>query len=652
MLSLTTKIAKVPLIGPAFETRLEKLGIKTVKDLLWHIPFRYDDFSLLAKANSLQEGEVVTVQGKVLEIKNFTTRTGFAIENAKVEDDTGIVQAVWFNQRFLTSAIHKGDMINLSGKVKKGKLENPQYEVLFGIAIHTGRLVPIYPETQGISSKWLRSRINFVLKNLEITDYFSFDQISQIGQISLIQALNQIHFPDSLDLAAKAHDRLAFDELLFSGLESRARKADWQKKTVGREFKPTKLTAFLSTLPFTLTSAQKRVADEILADLKKSTPMNRLLQGDVGSGKTVIAALAMLVAHKNGYQSVLMAPTEILAKQHYETLTKLLKIPIGIATGSKKDYSNYDIVVGTHALITERVNFKKLGLIVIDEQHRFGVGQRAKLTAKGQNPHVLTMTATPIPRTVALTLYGDLDVSILDEMPKNRLQIKTWVVPGKKRAAAYNWIKKQQTQTFVVCPLIEQSESETLAEVKAVKKEYENLKKIFPDQKLGLLHGRLKVAEKDLTLKKFRDQKIDMLVATPVVEVGIDIPSATIMVIEAADRFGLAQLHQLRGRVGRGNEQSYCLLFTQNKNGVARLKYLEKLTDGLKLAEADLKFRGPGQRFGTAQHGRWDLKIADFTNLELVERSSKLAAEILQNPSGFPALLKLIRESKMNVVQN
>lgn len=652
MLLLTTKIAKVPLIGPAFESRLEKLGIKTVKDLLWHIPFRYDDFSLLVKANSLQEGEVVTVQGKVLEIKNFITRTGFAIENAKIEDDSGIVQAVWFNQRFLTSAIHKGDMLNLSGKVKKGKLENPQYEVLFGTAIHTGRLVPIYPETQGISSKWLRSRINFVLKNLEITDYFSFDQISQIGQISLIQAVNQIHFPDNLDQAAKARDRLAFDELLFSGLESRARKADWQKKTVGQEFKPIELTTFLNTLPFTLTPAQKRVADEILADLKKFTPMNRLLQGDVGSGKTVIAALAMLAAHKNGYQSVLMAPTEILAKQHHETLTKLLDIPIGIATGSKKDYSNYDIVVGTHALITERVNFKKLGLVVIDEQHRFGVGQRAKLTAKGNSPHVLTMTATPIPRTVALTLYGDLDVSILDEMPKNRLQIKTWVVPGEKRAAAYNWIKKQQTQTFVVCPLIEQSESETLAEVKAVKKEYENLKKIFPDQKLGLLHGRLKAAEKDLTLKKFRDQKIDMLVATPVIEVGIDIPSATIMVIEAADRFGLAQLHQLRGRVGRGNEQSYCLLFTQNKNGVARLKYLEKLTDGLKLAEADLKFRGPGQRFGTAQHGRWDLKIADFTNLELVERSSKLAAEILRNPSGFPALLKLIRESKINVVPN
>lgn len=646
MISLTTKIAKVPLIGPAFETRLEKLGIKTVKDLLWHIPFRYDDFSLLAKASSLQEGEIVTIQGKVLEIKNFITRTGFAIENAKVEDDTGIVQAVWFNQRFLTSAIHKGDMLNLSGKVKKGKLENPQYEVLFGTAIHTGRLVPIYPETQGISSKWLRSRINHVLQDVDIDDYLPD------SEMSLKVALNQIHFPDSLEQATKARDRLAFDELLFSGLESRARKADWQKKTVGREFKPIELTAFLSSLPFTLTPAQKRVADEILADLKKSTPMNRLLQGDVGSGKTVIAALAMLVAFRNGYQSVLMAPTEILVHQHFETLSKLLKIPIGIATGSKKDYSNYDIVIGTHALITERVNFKKLGLIVIDEQHRFGVGQRAKLTAKGQNPHVLTMTATPIPRTVALTLYGDLDVSILDEMPKNRLQIKTWVVPGEKRTAAYNWIKKQQTQTFVVCPLIEQSEFETLAEVKAVKKEYENLKKIFPDQKLGLLHGRMKAAEKDQILKKFRDQKIAMLVATPVVEVGIDIPSATIMVIEAADRFGLAQLHQLRGRVGRGEVQSYCLLFTENKNGITRLKYLEKLTDGLKLAETDLKFRGPGQRFGTAQHGRWDFKVADFRDLELIEKVSKFADGVLKNPSGFPALLKLIRESKINVVPN
>lgn len=646
MLSLDTPTNKVQAVGPAFETRLDKLGIKTVKDLLWHIPSRYDNFSLIVTASSLQEGETVTVNGHIKEIKNIFTRNGFNLQTAKLEDETGVVEAVWFNQRFLTNALHKGDRVNLSGTVKKGKLESPQYEIFHGEAIHTGRLVPVYPETQGISSKWLRTRIWQILKTVSIDDYLPNQELD------LKTALKHIHFPNSLEETRLARERLALDELLISQLESKTRKESWQRVTTGSKFNQLDLAEFEKTLPFKLTPAQIRAASEILEDLKKNIPMNRLLQGDVGSGKTVVAALAMQAAKDSGFQSVLMAPTEILANQHQESLSKILKAPIGIATGNKKDYANFDFIVGTHALISDSLQLKKLGLIVIDEQHRFGVGQRAKLTAKGNNPHVLTMTATPIPRTVALTLYGDLDVSVIDELPKDRKQIKTWVVPKEKRQAAYKWIEDQHTQTFVVCPLIEESESETLADVKAVKKEFESLKKLFPNQKIGLLHGKMKASEKDAILQKFRDQKLDMLVATPVVEVGIDIPTATIMVIEAADRFGLAGLHQLRGRVGRGDKQSFCLLFTENEDAVGRLKYLEKLNSGLKLAEVDLKFRGPGQRFGTAQHGKWDLKIADFSDLNLVEKASALAEKVLKNPQEFPLLHKMIQESKISVVPN
>lgn len=671
LLELTTPISSVPFIGPAYATRLEKLEIYTVRDLLWHLPSRYDDFSLIAKANSLQEGETVTIQGKVLEIKNIFTRNGFMLQNAKIEDETGIAEAVWFNQRFLTSAIHKNDIVSLSGIVKRSgnklQLSGPDYEIMFGSrpTVHTGRLVPIYPETAGISSKWLRNRITFLLqkikeKQLEIVEYLDEKTKLENNLMDLEQALFKVHFPNKLDEVQQSKDRLAFDEMLFSQIESKKRKEDWHKKTVGNKFKiveiKDKLKSFVDSLPFTLTSAQNQVIGEIYKDLAKQSPMNRLLQGDVGSGKTVVATIAMLAAYLNGYQSALMAPTEILAQQHYKTLTTLLKplkIGVGIATANKKDYTNFDIVVGTHALVADKLNFKKLGLVVIDEQHRFGVGQRAKLTQKGINPHVLTMTATPIPRTIALTLYGDLDLSVLDELPKDRIPIKTWVVPKEKRDGAYDWIRKQKTQAFIVCPLIEESEAETLQDVKAAKVEYDHLSKdVFPNLKLGLLHGRMKSSEKEATLNKFRQGKTDILVATPVVEVGIDIPQATIMLIEAADRFGLAQLHQLRGRVGRGDKQSFCLLFTQNDQGISRLKYLESLNSGLELAEADLKFRGPGQRFGTAQHGKWDLKIADFSNLELVEKSNVLAQKILSQPDKFPLLHKLISASKIKVVQN
>lgn len=641
---LSDPVFKVPLIGPSCARRLEKLGIKTVRDLLYHIPNRYEDYSIISKANQVQEGETVTIQGKVLEIKNQYTRGGFALQKAVIQDETGKIEAMWFNQRFLPQVIHVGDLVNLSGKVKKKRLESPDYEVVRGETVHTGRLVPIYPETAGISSKWLRSRINAVLKQIIIIDYL------ENQALDLPTALRQIHFPDNLDMAQIAKNRLAFDELLISQLESKLRKRELESKTVGNKFKiidiNDRLKKFVDNLPFQLTQAQKNAINQIYKDLGRDIPMNRLLQGDVGSGKTVVAALAMLAAYLNGYQSVLMAPTEILAQQHFQTLSNLLsplKIGVGIATGSKKDL-NFDVIVGTHALIN--VDYKKLGLVVIDESHRFGVEQRSKITRKGINPHVLTMTATPIPRTVALTLYGDLDITILNEMPHGRLPVKTWFVPENKREDAYKWIKKHQA--FIICPLIE--ESETLQTVKSAKAEFDRLQKdIFPDLKLGLIHGRLKAKEKNHILDKFRKQQYDILVATPVVEVGIDIPSATVMLIEAADRFGLAQLHQLRGRVGRGEKQSFCLLFGENPS---RVKYLEKIHDGLQLSEIDLKMRGPGERFGLSQHGKWDLKIASFSDLDLVERSNAFAQKVLDNQNNFPLLLDAIKKSKINVTQN
>ncbi len=681
-LNLFTPISRIYLIGPTYARRLSKLGIRTVSDLLYHLPSRYEDFSVKSNIASLQEGEIVTVQGKVVSLKNQYTRRGFALQVAEIADETGKLEVLWFNQRFLTRTISAGNRISLSGKIirdgHKLHLESPVYEILPVLlpgksaqqaedTIHTGRLVPIYPETYGITSKWIRNRINHLLKaisskQIALKDYLDDNIREKYQVIPLEQAVFQVHFPQNLEQAGKARERLAFDELLISQLEAKQRKEEWQQKTVGNKFKivevSSKLKLVVSGLPFTLTGAQKRVINEIYRDLARETPMNRLLQGDVGSGKTVVAALAMLAAYLNGFQAVLMAPTEILAEQHFKTLQELLSplgIGVGIATGSRKDYTGYDVVVGTHALLSDKLNFNKLGLVVIDEQHRFGVEQRAKLTAKGLNPHVLTMTATPIPRTIALTLYGDLDISVLDEMPKNRQRVKTWLVPPEKRMAAYQWIKKQNTQTFIICPLIEESEAETLLTVKSAKAEYEKLRKeIFPDLKLGLLHGRMRPKEKERILTEFRRGELDILVATPVVEVGIDIPQANIMLIEGADRFGLAQLHQLRGRVGRGTEQAYCLLFSQNESPwtAKRLKNLETIHDGLELAEMDLKFRGPGERYGLAQHGKWGLKIASFDNLSLVERADKLAKEVIARPEAFPLLRKTLMEATIGVAPN
>lgn len=668
-MDLQLPVSEVSRAYKMYARRLEKLGILKLEDFLFHIPFRYDDFSLISKIGQVQAGEIVTVKGTVAEIHNQYTRKWKTLQRAVVKDETGNIDVLWFNQPFLTKSIKKDDLISLSGKVEmegnKIQMISPDYEVIFNNqTIHTGRLVPIYPETYGISSKWLRRQIYKLLEEKnQIKDFLPESLIKENDLMTLRDAIEKIHFPESLNEAQKARERLAFDELFELQLSALVRKKAWEKNTILNPWKISlgKVDGLIAKLPFELTGAQKKAVSEILNDLTAKRPMNRLLEGEVGSGKTVVGAIAMYVAFLNGFQSAFMAPTEILAQQHFATISTLLEpfgVKVSLQTGNSKNKKilntkyemlDTDVIVGTHALVYSKVQFKNLGLVIVDEQQRFGVEQRTIIREKGQNVHLLTMTATPIPRTVALTMYGDLDLSVLDEMPIGRKIVKTWLVPPEKRNNAYIWIEKQikeqKTQVFIVCPFIE--ESETMITVKAATKEFERLQKeIFPNLKLGLLHGKLKAREKTEILKNFRDKKIDILVSTPVVEVGIDIPNATIMMIEEADRFGLAQLHQMRGRVGRSDKQSYCLLFTSSKNEatIERLKALETLYSGAELAELDLKLRGPGQIFGTSQHGRQVLKVASFSDFALIEKTKREAEKIFPEINKYPQLLEKTKQ--------
>ncbi|MBI2621576.1 MAG: ATP-dependent DNA helicase RecG [Candidatus Levybacteria bacterium] len=673
MPTLTIKIQTLGGVYKRYASSLEKLGIVRLGDFLYHVPFRYEDYALISKISQVQPGEVVTIRGKVLEIKNEYTRRYFVIQKAKIKDQSGVIDVVWFNQPYIVKSINQGDKVSLSGKIeKKGsrlQISNPDFELGEDEFIHTGRLVPIYPETRGVSSKWIRRQVFRLLKEnqKEIEEYLPSDILNRNGLQNLFDAIYKIHFPLSLEEAEVAKKRLSFDELFLMQLSSLKRRGEWEKNLIGFVFDIKKYNGqiheFIKRLPFELTSAQKKAISEIFTDFSMEKPMNRLLEGDVGSGKTVVAAAAMYLAYLNGFQSVLMAPTEILAQQHFKTISSLLEsfgLRVELRTSSSKKnwkletpkgYPNwkFDILIGTHAVIHKGVNFEKLGLVVIDEQQRFGVEQRSILRKKGDNPHVLTMTATPIPRTIALTMYGDLDLSILDEMPKGRRIIKTWLVPSAKRNGAYEWIKKQikekGSQVFIICPFIEESES--IVTVKAATKEFENLKKnVFKNYKLALLHGKLKSKEKERVLSEFKNKKFDILVATPVVEVGIDIPNADIILIEASERFGLSQLHQLRGRVGRSERQAYCLLFTETGSPQTntRLKAMEKTNFGAELAELDLKIRGPGEIYGTAQSGRNLLKIASFSDLNLIKQTKKEAEAIGSKLTKYPKLKQKIEE--------
>lgn len=657
-----------------YSGRLQKLGIYNLSDLLFHYPFRYDNFSIFSKIENLQEGEIVTIDAKITEVKNIFTKGWKKIQSVKINDGTGEIELIWFNQPYITKVLNVGDEILVSGKVghfkNKLTLVSPDYEIKEEgkKTIHTGRLVPVYPETKGVSSKWLRRQISFALDDhlnelaetlpQKIRDKYDFPEIKS--------AISKIHFPEDVNEVEKAKERLSFEELFIIQLGWLKRKKEWSKKVNKKPLKISvykkEIDTFLKSIPFTLTNSQKKAVDEIFTDLSSNMPMNRLLEGEVGSGKTVVGAIAIYATFLNNQQSLLMAPTEILANQHFKTIDALLtklNIKVGLLTSSsKKNFSftdKYDVVIGTHALISEKLKFDNLGLVVIDEQQRFGVKQRGIVRTKGENPHILTMTATPIPRTVALTMYGDLDLSLLDEMPKGRRLVKTWLVPKEKRESAYKWIEKEivenKTQAFIVCPFIEESESQVT--VKAATKEFERLRiDIFPKLKLGLLHGKMKSKEKDEVLDNFRKGKIDILVSTPVVEVGIDISNATIMVVEEAERFGLAQLHQLRGRVGRGDKQSYCLLFTQSTSdySIKRIKSLETLHNGAELAELDLKLRGPGQIYGTAQHGVPNLKIATFSDFDLIAKTKEEAQEIFKDLEKYPDIEEILKNKESEAI--
>ncbi len=693
-----TPIENIPRVGPVLQKRLKGLGIRTVLDLLFYFPSRYEDFSNLIPISQVKINEVCTVQGRILEIK--TTRTWkrkMFITEAIIEDKTGAIKATWFGQPYLSKILKKDDLVFISGKVVVGNneayLSNPIYEKTYAQTddietinsnklTHTGRIIPIYPETKGLSSRWLRSTLKFILASSvgRLTETLPEKIIAEQKLLDINRALWEIHFPSSFEAVGKAKERFSFEELFYIELFVLRERAKLNKeKAYSIPFNLDLIKELVSLLPFQLTDGQRKSAYQILKDIEKPRPMNRLLQGDVGSGKTVVAAIAVLSAIKAGFQTAFMAPTEILAKQHFREIAKLLEnfnLNIGLLTGKQDQFRSkklkndiveisrkkllektlkgeINILIGTHALIQDKVKFGKLGLVILDEQHRFGVEQRAKLV-RGSTaiPHLLSMTATPIPRTLALTIYGDLDLSLIDELPKGRKKIITEVVEPEERTKTYGFIKnevKNGKQIFVICPRIEKPDAEKedlsgwparhadashagWSEVKAVKEEYEKLSKtIFPDLKVGILHGKMASKEKEKTMIDFKNKKIQILVSTSVVEVGIDVPNATVMMIEGADRFGLAQLHQFRGRVGRGEHQSYCLLFTDSSSQKTkqRLRALITCENGFQLAEKDLEIRGPGDFTGTRQWGIPDLMMDSLKDIRLVEKTREIAKEIL-----------------------
>lgn len=667
MISLATPLEAIPKVSKRVIPALNKLGVKNIRDLLLHLPSRYEDFSNFVAIKNAAVGETITIRGVVEKIDAVQIfRKRMVIVNATIKDETGKIRATWFNQPYLTRTIKAEDRVSLSGKVAvgpKGKyLQNPAYEKSSGSGIHTGGLVAIYPESRGITSRWLRFLIKtfFEFSN-GLPDPLPRETLARYQLPEIKEAVRAVHFPKNLAEAERARKRFSFEELLLiqlRALENRVNLSQYKAPSIILNVELIK--TFVAGLPFHLTNAQRRSMWEIFQDLSKSRPMNRLLEGDVGSGKTLVAASASLLVVKKGYRAAFMAPTEILARQHFETLQKLLDpfdVSVGLMIGSEKIKPNADIVVGTHALIQKNIKFENLGLVVVDEQHRFGVEQRAKLAKSKTSetlPHFLSMSATPIPRTLALSVYGDLDLSILDEMPKSRKEIITKIVEPEKRAEAYGFISKEVTkgrQVFVVCPLVESQENLLLAEVKSVKEEYKKLSEdIFRDLRVAMLHGRMKPKEKEEVMRKFKNKDFDILVSTSVIEVGVDIPNATVMMIEGAERFGLAQLHQFRGRVGRGAEQSYCFLFaTQGGQVTRRLRAIVEAKSGFELAEKDLEIRGPGDIFGTKQWGISASILAAITDPKLVREVRREAVEILQKSPDlklFPELKRCLEAMK------
>ena len=705
-MNLSTPVSQLSRVGKTSGERLARLGIETAQDLLYYFPFRYEDYSQIVAIKDLREGETVTVEGQLELIANRRSpRQRKNITEALVSDATGSVRVVWFNQPFLTKSLHVGDTIFLSGTVKGDMLGpefvSPAYEkAVSGATTNTARLVPIYSATYGITQKQVRFLIKQVLPLAsELKEWLPEEVMQENKLIRLPDALTGIHFPDDEVHLKQSTDRLKFDELFL--LQLQAERTRLYNNSVAApllSFKEKEIKEFVAALPFTLTATQKISAWEILQDIAKPHPMNRLLSGDVGSGKTVVAALASFNAVLNGYQAVLMAPTEILAKQHYDSIVKLLKntdLKVGLFTRSQKmihdknindnqiskqkliekiQDGSVNIIIGTHALLSENIEFSKLGLVVVDEQHRFGVEQRKIIKEKGSGAHFLSMTATPIPRSLALVIYGDLEISIISELPPGRKKIITRVVEPMNRQKAYDFIRsqiKEGRQAFVICPLIEgQGERgkgkggennltpisniqyPISSDKKSVMSEYEKLsKKIFPDLKVGYLHGKLKPVEKEAAMAKFKIGELDVLVSTSVVEVGVDIPNASVMMIEGAEQFGLAQLHQFRGRVGRSSHQSYCLLFTESDatRGLERLRYFETTNDGFKLAEKDLEMRGPGEVYGMEQSGMMQLRLAKLTDQEILKKARAAARELVPRLNKYPAVIDKLSQWEKTV---
>ncbi len=661
-MKLTDPVTSLPFVGDVMGKNLKKLAIYSISDLLHHVPSRYSDFSRTASIQDLRIGDMVTVEGQIISLKNIYTKTGKVMQEGVLSDGENTIYVIWFRQVYLVKTLPPGTMVALTGKVgfwgKKKAITAPSYEKIVENKelLHSGRIVPVYPETAGITSKWLRRLVNEAISRLEVEDFLSSKFLSTHQLLPLVDGFKKVHAPQDLVETEVGRTRLAFNELLGLEIAQRQRRREWLAKSVAMKLSVTNadIFDFLAKIPFTPTSSQSRSMGELAQELSKEIPMNRLLEGDVGSGKTLVAAFAAYVAAKNNVVTLIMAPTQILATQHEKVLKELLApfgIPVNLVTAREKTKTLKErgVYVGTQALLFKLIS-KEVGLVVIDEQHRFGVGQRSRLAELGtQVPHILTMTATPIPRTIALTLYGDLSLSTLDELPKGRIPIKTWVVTPKKRDSAYEWVKKEieehEAQVFVVCPLIDESENEKMKEVKSATVEYNRLKKLFPKKKIALLHGKMKSAEKDAILADFKDKKYDILVSTPVVEVGIDIPNATIMVIEAADRFGLAALHQLRGRVGRGSKQSYCLLMSENTSEKVqtRLTAMSKTLSGRELAELDLSLRGPGEIFGTKQSGLPELKIARWTDIDLIKKVKQSADEVINTKELYEAVMEYFK---------